>query len=68
MAIDGIEGEFQDYMFPAGETSLYWTDFLTETEMYDAYQGVAGWATPAEISEGTPSLWGSQGVLPTGVS
>jgi len=68
MKIDELDGTFQDYMFPAGETSLYWTDFLTETDMYETYQGVAGWATPAEIGGATPSLWGTKGVLPTGVS
>ena len=67
MDVEALDSQFLDYTFPAGETSLYWTDFLTETEMYDTYQEVEGWATPAEIGGTTPSLWGTKGVLPTGV-
>ena len=64
---------YKDPEFPADESSLYWRNHLRDSEQPNAYNdpkwGVTGWARPSElVKTGSPSLFGSHGVLPLGTN
>jgi hypothetical protein len=60
---------FDDETFPAKSSSLYWENFMSDTEMYNTYKSsVDAWKRPSELDGSSPSLWGTRGVLPNGVN
>lgn len=59
---------YEDPTFPADESSLFWRDYLRDSDMPQTYiNEVTGWARPSELTT-KPNLWGSKGVLPAGTN
>jgi len=61
---------YEDPEFTADESSLFWRDFLRDDmaqNYIDLGINTRDWMRPTELVDGSPSMWGDLGILPTGI-